>query len=338
MLSEDALMAAARRYLETQPQLVRYWGREPIVATGERMYQIATLFERGGLGVEADPQEALQCHIMASELGFAASTTMVGEYYERGICVKRSARKARKRYQEAARQRDPRAQYNMGRLHFHGLLGQQKNQRTARMLWEMAAARKDRASRAALGYLYELGLADLSEDLDVATKWYTLAANQGCMRSAYNLGRLYETKKLTCTNNDDDRLQNAKHWYELAASQGFQDAKERLHNMISSQEQQSPAIHRDTTIQEEKKGEKTADDDDASDKGPDEDSLGRAHREHQGHPPSLEEQQQQQQSQKNDDPPEAEEEDDDAGRKNENNCLGTKLLEDHNVADGHLFD
>ena len=53
--------------------------------TGEKMYQLGLLFEIGGFGIEKDAHEALQCHVMASELGHACSKAMIGEYYERGI-------------------------------------------------------------------------------------------------------------------------------------------------------------------------------------------------------------------------------------------------------------
>ena len=98
-----------------------------------------------------------------------------------------------RRYRDAARDDDPRARYNLGRVFYHGLLGQRANRRTARLLFEKAARRKHRGAQAALGYMYEKAEGDLKADAARAQHYYAKAADQGCDRSAFNLGRLYET-------------------------------------------------------------------------------------------------------------------------------------------------
>ena len=109
---------------------------------------------------------------------------------------RRRARRAgpvARRYRDAARDDDPRARYNLGRVFYHGLLGQRANRRTARLLFEKAARRKHRGAQAALGYMYEKAEGDLKADAARAQHYYAKAADQGCDRSAFNLGRLYET-------------------------------------------------------------------------------------------------------------------------------------------------
>jgi hypothetical protein len=47
--------------------------------------------------------------------------------------------------------------YNLGRVFYHGLLGQRANRRNARLLFEKAAKRREKCAQAALGYMYEKG-------------------------------------------------------------------------------------------------------------------------------------------------------------------------------------
>ena len=117
--------------------------------------------------------------------------------------------------------------YNLGRVFYHGLLGQRSNRRNARLLFEKAAAKHLKQAQAALGYMYEKGEGDLKLDFNHAKRYYGMAANQGCERSAFNLGRLFE-KGLVITENDVVRYALAKNWYERAEALGYARAEQRL--------------------------------------------------------------------------------------------------------------
>lgn len=195
------------------------------------MLALATCFETGGAGVEACAHDAFQCHVFAAELGQIRSRGIMGEYYERGLVIKRNAKKARDCYRAAARLGDARAQYNLARVQFHGLLGQKQNQRSARLLWERAAFKGHRGSQAALGYCHEKGVGDLKADADIAKRHYVAAANQGCARSAFNLGRLYETR-LLCDDNDEHRIKCSRFWYDRAVELGCERARGRPDGVI----------------------------------------------------------------------------------------------------------
>lgn len=196
------------------------------------MLQLAQMFETGGLGIAPSEHDAFQCHILASELGQMLSKCIMGEYYERGIVVKRNGKKARDCYRAAVRSGDSRAQaraqYNLARIQYYGLLGQKQDQRNARILWEMAAMKHHQSSQAAVGYCHEKGLGGLNVDISAAKRFYTSAANQGCGRSAFNLGRLYEKRLLKCDGNDEQRRRCSLHWYERALALGYAHAADRL--------------------------------------------------------------------------------------------------------------
>lgn len=221
--------------------LQRYFSSE-FLPTGDRMLQLALMFEVGGLGIAPDLHDAFQCHVFAKELGQVTSRGIMGEYYERGLVVKTNSRKARACYSAAAKAGDARAQYNLARIHYHAALGvKQPDKHAARILWEKAAMKHHVPSIFALGYCHENGLGGLKIDTTEAKKHYTLAAKHGsCTRSAFNLGRLYESGRLL---QDDDalRLKCARFWYERALALGYAKAAERLECLSSPQEKITPA-------------------------------------------------------------------------------------------------
>ena len=67
-----------------------------------------------------------------------------------------SKRNGRDRSVRACRTLSP-PRYNLGRVFYHGLLGQRANRRNARLLFEKAAKRREKCAQAALGYMYEKG-------------------------------------------------------------------------------------------------------------------------------------------------------------------------------------
>jgi len=137
--------------------------------------------------------------------------------------------------------------YNLGRVFYHGLLGQRANRRNARLLFEKAAKRREKCAQAALGYMYEKGEGDLKTDYNHAKRYYGMAANQGCERSAFNLGHLFE-KGLVITENDVVRYALAKQWYERAEALGYARAEQRIAH-IATLDAASP----EPTVEEKKK-------------------------------------------------------------------------------------
>lgn len=117
----------------------------------------------------------------------------------------------------------------MGRVFYHGLLGQRANRRTARLLFEKAARRRHRGAQMCLGYMYEKAEGDLKADVLRARHYYAAAAAQGCDRSCFNLGRLYEARLVPPA--DETAPDAARRWYGQAAKRGFERAADRLTKM-----------------------------------------------------------------------------------------------------------
>lgn len=220
----------------------------------DRLHQVAMLFETGGLGIRRSPKDALRFHKFAAVLGHHRSQGVMGEYYEVGKTENRNPRRARTLYRESSRASDARAQYNLGRVFYHGLLGQRANQRNARLLFEKAAKRRHKGAQSALGYMYEKGEGDLKADYNHAKRYYGMAANQGCDRSAFNLGHLYE-KNLVITESDAVRYDLARSWYRRAEALGYARAEVRLAHIATIPEASAPPT------EEEKKQEDQEDSD-----------------------------------------------------------------------------
>jgi TPR repeat protein len=79
-------------------------------------------------------------------------------------------------YQKAAKNDNYSAQYNIGRLYFHGK-GVSRDDKQA-MDWYMKAAKNGNASAMfKIGYMYCYGIA-VAKNIDTAFEWYTHAAKQ----------------------------------------------------------------------------------------------------------------------------------------------------------------
>ncbi|MCH8919069.1 MAG: sel1 repeat family protein, partial [Proteobacteria bacterium] len=90
----------------------------------------------------------------------------------------------------AARAGDPRAQYHLGVIHWHGLRGE-KNPRLAADWFAKSAGKGYGLAQFSLGLAFELGLGR-TKDAARAAPWYRLAARQGIAPAAFNLGALHE--------------------------------------------------------------------------------------------------------------------------------------------------
>jgi len=68
----------------------------------------------------------------------------------------------------------------LGRVFYHGLLGQRANRRNARLLFEKAAKRREKCAQAALGYMYEKGEGRCGMDRSSKTSNLSFSSGFGC--------------------------------------------------------------------------------------------------------------------------------------------------------------
>ena len=82
--------------------------------------------------------------------------------------------------------------YNLGRVFYHGLLGQRANRRNARLLFEKAAKRREKCAQAALGYMYEKGEGRCGMDRSSKTSNLSFSSGFGCFSDgSYSLGEFF---------------------------------------------------------------------------------------------------------------------------------------------------
>ena len=132
---------------------------------------------------------------------------------------------------KAAEQDDPKAQYSLGFLYFHG--GDLAQNYTEAANWLHKAAEQGYAdAQGLLGGLYELGRG-VPHDEAEALKWFHKAADQGNAAAEDFLGLHYA---------ESDPAEAAQ-WFRKAADQGNADARSRLKklNALASDNRQQQA-------------------------------------------------------------------------------------------------
>lgn len=84
----------------------------------QAQFEVGSAYE-GGLGVEADDQEALRWFLMAANQGHMEAQFYVGQAYSQGFGTKTDLKQAIHWFERAAEQGDPLAQFNLGAMYEH---------------------------------------------------------------------------------------------------------------------------------------------------------------------------------------------------------------------------
>ena len=123
---------------------------------------------------------------------------------------------------------DPRAQYELGNLYYHGQ-GLPEDEKLALFWWKKAAAygHVESMYQLANAYLFGTEAAKFVPDPDrEAAIWYFQAASAGHVEAQYHLGLLFLAGKGVVDNR-----QEASRWFRQAAKSGHEDAKKALRSM-----------------------------------------------------------------------------------------------------------
>jgi len=130
-------------------------------------------------------------------------------------------RKLADKYRAAAERGDVAAEYELGRLYYHGT-GVPLNYEEALTWYRKAADREYPKAENGMGNLYANGYAVPKDDRE-ADIWYKKAAEHGYAGAQYNLGYMYENGR----GVQRDRSE-AERWYRKAAEQGDSNAQHAL--------------------------------------------------------------------------------------------------------------
>ncbi len=223
------------------------------------------------------PQEQVIAYRKSAEAGDAAAQCRLGDAYEKGVGVEKSAREALRWYKKSADQGYAYGQYCVGWYYFHGLRveknleeaaryymlsadngnafspyyladmyatgnGVQKNEAKAERLYRVSAERGYVKAQFKMGWLYSHGEL-VTKDQTEAYKWYLKAAEQGDDAAANNIGWMYEDGI-----GIPKDLEKAIAWYRIAVKAGSAKAKENLERLKvpvddpAEEEDSEPAI------------------------------------------------------------------------------------------------
>ena len=120
-------------------------------------------------------------------------------------------------WQRLAEQGDPKAQHNLGVIHYFGE-GVPPDIQEAIRRFRQAAEEGYASAQLSLGLIYERG-DGLPRDTSIGAKWYRQAAEQGLTEAQYYLGLHYE---------EADKKKQSIKWYHQAAKRGHKEAMSSL--------------------------------------------------------------------------------------------------------------
>ena len=193
-------------------------------------------FYAAGLGVPADPNEALMWYHKAADQGYAPAKTKIGSCYENGRGVPKDELEAVKWYRQAAEQGDAPAMRRLGLCYQNGI-GVAKDDVEAadwlRKSSEQTVNLERKAAEAGLaraqyqmGAYYNKGGFGVAKDDVEAVKWWLIAAghegdpDQWNIMAKYRLGFMYEKGQGVAVD-----LVEAARWWRRSAEIGHAGAR-----------------------------------------------------------------------------------------------------------------
>lgn len=180
-----------------------------------RWYRKAAVKTRdaGDLGLKSENVQ--RWLLKMAEKGSARAQNHLGSLFEQGTGgVQQSYWQSVKWYQLAAEQGDDAAQYNLGRLCYHGI-GLTPSKEKAFHWFLKSAEQGNGNAQYMLGEMYGKG-EGVSLDHQKSFQWYRRAAEQGVDSAQYHLGRMYRIGVGIDKNNDE-----AVKWYRRVAKQEY---------------------------------------------------------------------------------------------------------------------
>jgi len=177
-----------------------------------------------GLGVPANPNEAVKWYCLSSEQNNDHGMNNLGWMYENGCGVEKDENETRRLYMRAAIQNNPYAYLNLACI-YHSGVGVEKNPELAYRWCYRAAEQNLKSAQNWLGTMLRDGEGTPKNE-EEAVNWFRKAANQNVPYSQYYLGQMLETGKGVAQN-----VQEAANWYRKAAEQGHANAQARLAEM-----------------------------------------------------------------------------------------------------------
>lgn len=181
--------------------------REARTENPDAEYCLGLMYARGQ-GIDKDYQAALSWFQKAYDHGCSSSGYYLGKMYLSGIGAEKDPAKAQK-FLEAIADRDARAMYELGLLHFTGKDMPRDLKKSAEWMQKGADAGNAEA-QFVLGQFYKTG-AGVGKDLEEAVRWLTSAALNRHKGAQILLGNMYRTG-----DGVDVDIGESDRWYDMA--------------------------------------------------------------------------------------------------------------------------
>jgi TPR repeat protein len=188
--------AAAFTLAQNQPK-IDLDGLTKKASEGDVMAQarLSEIYRRGEAGVPKDYFASLRWANLAASKANPMGIYNLAVLYENGQGVKKDTKRAKELFKKVfpmlkklAEAGNPRAQYDLGYMYFHGSGGINTDHKKAIDWFEKSANQNNENACFVLGYLYSNGLAGLHKNPATAQKWFRKAALLGNSASQYYLG------------------------------------------------------------------------------------------------------------------------------------------------------
>lgn len=194
-------------------------------------YSLALKYEEGSSDIPQDEKKAFEWCKHAALQGNDAAQMLLGNYYERGVGVDVSYRRALGWYHKSAKASNADAYYCLGMLYENLAENNEEQQRYLRKraitLYKTGADQGSAIAAGQLGYCYCEGIIT-EQNLELGIKYYEQAAQNGNALAQNNLGLLYQDGAEPFIRKDIER---ALALYGLAAEQGNEIAKNNFHSL-----------------------------------------------------------------------------------------------------------
>lgn len=177
---------------------------------------------REGLGVEKDPQKAVDLLWRAADAGHAQAFLELAHLYRLGNDVEKDEVKARELYRRAAETGDPGANHDYAYSLFCGL-GGERDEDGAMKHYRVAA------EAGMVNSMVDLAVGLETRDPEECTQWLVRAAEKGDLRAMLWLAKRYRDG----VGTDVDRVQ-ATRWFFAPLLQGNGDGIHEIHQYVTS--------------------------------------------------------------------------------------------------------
>ncbi|KXS10845.1 kinase-like protein, partial [Gonapodya prolifera JEL478] len=204
-------------------------GPEP-EAPSAQLYSQAMSYYKGTDGYAQDLRKAANLFIRAAKAQHVDAEYQYAVFARHGLGVRKSINEAVKWYEQASKKNHPDASAALAQIYYFGFGTIVQNNAKALEYWQLAAELGNVSAQYTLATAHSNGDLGVEKDMQKALRFCKMAAENGHPDAQAEIGTAYFEGKVLEYN-----LELANTWWRRAASQGHQNAKNKLGQLKSHQ-------------------------------------------------------------------------------------------------------